>query len=197
MLDYFAEKEYPLVEFGKKIKKKVLGPLTKPLIRLGIHPNHISSLGVLVLIGFIYFVQINPLYATFFLLLNFFLDNLDGTLAREMGKESEKGAFVDIICDHTSLVIVVLTFLAVGLANPLNLAIYLYLYTLLIFLLMVRNKLDKPIHYVIRSKYYLYLLYLIWAFFSINYLDYGVLLFSLLMIYPIMNSIRVIKRSLK
>jgi hypothetical protein len=58
----------------------------------------------------------------------------------------------------------------------------------LIIFIILRNIIKRPIRVVFRTKYWVYLLYILWAIFEINYLNYGILIFTLLMIWPTIDS---------
>jgi CDP-diacylglycerol--glycerol-3-phosphate 3-phosphatidyltransferase len=76
-------------------------PFTRFLLRTGISPNELSLAGLLVsalaggLIGLGYFLP-----AAGAIVLEGILDSLDGVVARESGKASALGGFIDSVCDH-------------------------------------------------------------------------------------------------
>jgi len=52
------------------------------------------------------------------------------------------------------------------------------------------------IKFVIRTKYYVYILYGLYAFLGLNYLNTGLLIFSILMVPPLFTSYFIIKKTL-
>jgi phosphatidylglycerophosphate synthase len=121
--------------------------------------------------------------ACLFLLLHVALDGIDGPLARKMDMAGPSGAFVDMCCDHGGLVIVVWTLSAAGLIDGTIGNIYVSLYTIAVVFIVWLNSLGKPFRFVIRSKYFLYLILfaLGWVGGSNlqwDWLDYSMLLFS-------------------
>ena len=80
---------------------KLLNPLTRFLCSLGVKPNHLTFLGLL--IGFLAALLIamsRPLLGSAVILLSGFMDMLDGALARNCGKVSAAGGFLDSVFDR-------------------------------------------------------------------------------------------------
>jgi phosphatidylglycerophosphate synthase len=196
-LNYFSEKEKKSMRRFKEGRTKFFMPICRILMRLGITANAISYFLLFILIGFIYFVESNPILACVFLLAHVLLDALDGPLARLMKQDGNSGAFTDILCDHTGMAVVIITLIYVNLVSPFLAAIYIYLYTIMIIFVIVRNKMKIPAKLIFRTKYYMYILYGIWAFFNVNYLDHGLIVFSILMLPTIITSYFAIKKKLK
>ncbi|USS40207.1 CDP-alcohol phosphatidyltransferase family protein [Thermococcus aggregans] len=83
--------------------KTYLESIAKPLVKLGITPNQLTFLGLLIsLSGAYFFAQGSQRIATLILLLGSLIDALDGTLARLTGKTSRFGAFLDSTFDRIS-----------------------------------------------------------------------------------------------
>ena len=196
-LNYFAEKEKIKQNKFKDFRNKLLLPVSKILMKLGITADMVSYFGLVILVGFIYFAESNPIYASLFLLAHVCIDAFDGPLARLRKEEGNAGAFTDIIADHTGLIIVVCALIYFDLINAVLAAIYIYIYTVLIILIIVRNKMKKPAKIIIRTKWYLYIVYGVWAFFGLNYLTYAVAIFTLAKIPTVISSYLIIKRNLK
>ena len=196
-LNYFSKKEKNAINNIKSRRTKILLPISKSLVKLGFTGDLISYLGFLMIIGFIYYVIKNPIMASVFLLLHVVIDGFDGPVARLRKEDGDSGAFTDILCDHTGMVVVITTLIFVSLVNPLWAIIYVYLYSLMIIFVILRNKLNLPIKVVVRTKYYVYILYAIWALFGINYLTYGLILFNILMLPSIISSYFLFKSYLR
>ncbi|MBU1934828.1 CDP-alcohol phosphatidyltransferase family protein, partial [Patescibacteria group bacterium] len=131
---------------------------------------------------FIYFVPKDPIVAIYFLLAHVLIDAFDGPLSRLRKEDSDGGAFTDIMCDHTGMVIVVATLAYFSLVDPIISIAYVYLYTVMIIFVIVLNRVKVPLRLVFRTKYYVYILYAVWAIWGINYLDEGLLIFIVLML---------------
>ncbi len=81
----------------------LLNPLARALGRLGIHPNTITVLGFLLQVGIGGLFYLGHLTLGGWLLLAIApMDALDGALARDTGKESRFGAFLDSTLDRLS-----------------------------------------------------------------------------------------------
>ncbi len=92
---------------------RILDPPTRWLIRSGVHPNTISTLGFLVTVaaGFLYHAD-HVRTAGFFVLLGGLADIFDGRVARESGRASSFGAFYDSTLDRISEIVVFLGLLS-------------------------------------------------------------------------------------
>jgi len=104
-----------MLEIQKKIYKgfadirnKVFYPLIRLFVFLRITPNMLSYFGVLLMLLFVYFAPYNSLYLLYFILGAWFVDWLDGPLARYLKIDSDKGKFIDMICDALKHVLFVL-----------------------------------------------------------------------------------------
>jgi len=80
---------------------RLLAPLVHLLVRLQVHPNVITTLGTLVVLGSATAFAIGWVqWGGFLLLLSGVFDLLDGRLAREGGRETAFGAFYDSTLDR-------------------------------------------------------------------------------------------------
>ncbi len=80
-----------------------LETIVRPLARLGVTPNTITFLGLLIsLVGAYIFYTGDQFWAAVALLFGSLIDALDGTLARMTGKTSRFGAFLDSTLDRIS-----------------------------------------------------------------------------------------------
>ncbi len=195
-LSCYSTKEKRLMQKYQKIRAILLLPILKILQKLGISSDMVSYTGFFMLIGFIYYVESNPIYASIFLLLHVLIDSLDGPLARLNKTSKDSGAFTDMVCDHFGMAIVLITLIYINLVNPVLAAIYIFLYIVMIIFIILRNKIQVPINYVFRSRFWVYIFYAIFAFSGINYLDYALIVFNLLMLPPVFASYFVIKKNI-
>ena len=192
-LNYFAGPELKKQNDFKGDRSKWLNFIIILLDKIKLTGDGVSYIGLGLLVGFLYFIISNPIIATIFLFLHVVIDAFDGSLARYQKKDGDAGSMVDMFCDHTGLIIVIGGLMYAGLVNMTLAFIYSYIYTILIILIILRNVIGMPIKIVFRTKYFVYILYGIWAFWGLNYLDYGILLFTILMIYPFVNSFGTIR----
>jgi CDP-diacylglycerol--glycerol-3-phosphate 3-phosphatidyltransferase len=80
---------------------RLIGPVARGLIRAGVHPNTITTIGTLVIVfGGVAFGLGEVRLAGFLLLLSGLFDILDGQVARQGGKVTTFGAFYDSTLDR-------------------------------------------------------------------------------------------------
>ena len=195
-LDYFSEKELKQVNAFKRFRTTYLYPIARVLVKMGCTADFISFIGFLMIFGFVYFIEKNPTTAVIFILLHIIFDGLDGPIARISKKDGSKGAFIDIIADHTGIIIATLGFMYYGLVQDLVGGIYIYLYTIMIVFTIIRNIMKIRPRLVIRSKWMIYILFIIYAFTNINYLNEAMILFSILMFISVSKDLIVIREKL-
>ncbi|MDE2875154.1 MAG: CDP-alcohol phosphatidyltransferase family protein [Gemmatimonadota bacterium] len=83
--------------------QRVIGPVTRWLIRRRVHPNAITVLGfVVTVVGAVMFSQDHVHIGGILILLGGLLDVFDGSVARESGLASKFGAFFDATLDRIS-----------------------------------------------------------------------------------------------
>lgn len=195
-LNYFSEKEKKHIHKFKRRKSLFVRPLAKALVKIGITANMISLFGFLMIFGFVYFLEQNKLAAAVFLLLHVLIDGIDGPVAKIAGKAGNKGAFVDIMCDHTGIIIATAGLAYYGLVNGAVGIVYTYLYTMMIIYTIIRNVLSASPKMVIRTKYYIYLLYGVYAVWGINYFNQAMIIFSALMLPSVFSGFASIRKKL-
>ncbi len=89
----------PMLDGIKQVVRDALRPLARNIV--GINPNTLTLLGLLISIAAaIYFAKNEVLTAGSLLLLSGFLDALDGAVARENGRTTRFGGFLDSVCDR-------------------------------------------------------------------------------------------------
>jgi len=177
----FAEEEGGGYLKWRNFRDKVSRPFCDFFHKHGITHNHLSYLGLAMVIPFIYFFGFNPWLSYIFILLNLFFDSLDGPMARFSGKASTRGAVVDIMFDHLSFFIIFLTFLYFGLLNPFWGSVYLVNYVIMLAFIIFCRGLRIKFFPVIRSKYYVYMVFFIWLMTGQNYFDPFLVCFSFYM----------------
>jgi len=196
-LNYFSEKEARHIENFKNGRTKWLNPLARSIAKMGITADMVSILGFVMVFGFVYFVERNPYAAMVLLLLHVMIDGLDGPVARVTGKAGNRGALLDIMCDHTGIVAATAGLVYYGLVNGVVGLAYIYIYTIMIVFTIVRNVMRISPKIVVRTKYYIYILFAVYVFTGMNYLDGAMLLFSAIMLVSVLNDFFAIRKKLK
>ncbi|MBN2112121.1 CDP-alcohol phosphatidyltransferase family protein [Candidatus Woesearchaeota archaeon] len=196
-LNYFSEKESGHIENFKNGRTKWFNPIARFLAKAGITADIVSIIGFLMIFGFVYFIERNPIAAIIFIILHIVIDGIDGTVARVTGKDGNRGAFLDIICDHSGIFVATAGLIYYGLVNGVIGLVYIYLYTIMIIFTIIRNVMKTSPKIVLRTKYYVYLLYGVYAFTSRNYLNEAMIIFSAIMIISVYNDFLAIRKKLK
>ena len=146
-------------------------PLVQMLAKMGLKPDFISLVGLLMVVPFIYFFSFHPWIAFFFLVLNLFFDSLDGSLARFLKVESAKGELTDKAADYLSFSLVFLTFLYFGLLSPLWAAAHLLNYAVMQSFVTFAQMRKVKIFPIVRPKFVIYFFFLLWIITGQNYFD--------------------------
>jgi CDP-diacylglycerol--glycerol-3-phosphate 3-phosphatidyltransferase len=104
------------LEFLKAPMYRVTNGLVAGMIRWGIHPNVVTTMGFLVTLSSGWFFHLDHVRtAGFLILLGGLFDLLDGRVARESGLASKFGSFYDSTLDRISEIVVY-----IGLASLYN-----------------------------------------------------------------------------
>jgi phosphatidylglycerophosphate synthase len=164
---------------------------------LGLVPDTVSYIGIALLVGvIIYFVR-SPLIAAAFLAGHLICDGLDGSFARNSGKASQSGAFTDLVCDQTGMVVVSLLAIFHGFVSPVLGAVYITLYLIVVVFGVLINVLDVDARITITSKYFLYMVYLAWALWGVNYIPELMYFFSAIMMVEVVVGYIRLKRGIR
>ena len=108
-----------------KLLKPTLNEIAKQFIKLGFNANFITFLGFFFGLCSFYFITNSQFeYALIFLFLNRFCDGLDGAIAR-LTKETDIGAFYDIILDFIFYSLFPIAFIFVDLENSFSICFLL------------------------------------------------------------------------
>ena len=90
-----------MLEPLKPFYNSTLRPAARLALRAGIHPNHVTILGLLLFIAAGYFCAVSRWYTALILVISgSLMDGLDGVLARESGKTSTFGGILDSTSDR-------------------------------------------------------------------------------------------------
>ncbi len=91
-----------MLERFRAFWNKLLSPVASGLIRIGVGPDMVTWVGTIgVCVGALWlFPQGEFLWGTLFITLFVFSDIIDGTMARQLGRSSKWGAFLDSSLDR-------------------------------------------------------------------------------------------------
>jgi CDP-diacylglycerol---glycerol-3-phosphate 3-phosphatidyltransferase len=109
-----------MLEGLKPYYNRLFIPLVKPLVKIGVHPNHCTLAGVALFGIAAWLTKTNEWKAALFLVIaGSLLDGLDGVLAREAAKQSVFGGILDSVCDRITEILLLLGVLGFLLSTPL------------------------------------------------------------------------------
>jgi phosphatidylglycerophosphate synthase len=162
--DCYSAGERRVMVWWQERRAEWLGPSLALAERAGVRPDHVTFSSLLCGLAFC------PLWlwpaqspwtkaaALGALLLHVVLDGLDGPLARHLKTASRRGSFTDTLADQ---IVVTATTLALMAASPAALGIwvgglYIFFYSLVVAMAMVRNGLGQPYSWLIRPRFWVY-----------------------------------------
>ena len=105
----YSEGEQKMMDQSQKIRGLIFRGFLSVLDRCKITPNHLTLLSLLCGVGFCFCFQYCKTGAIILLVLHVLLDGLDGPLARQTGKASNKGSFTDTTSDQIVVALSTLT----------------------------------------------------------------------------------------
>lgn len=179
-LNYFGREKKLQLWFAEK-RTKLTSAIFPPALKLGLVPDTISYVGISLLAGVILYFVRKPWLAAIFLLCHIICDGLDGAYARNTGKASQSGAFTDLVCDQFGMVVVAMLAIFHHLVEPLVGALYVTLYLIVVVFGVIINVMGLRARITITSKYFLYIIYGVWAFTNHNYFYELMAFFSVIM----------------
>jgi len=164
--DVYSAGERSWMAQYQAFKQRLLQPLLTWMSQRRVRPNHVT------LVAWICGLAFCPLYlstdyawtavaAYVFLVLHVILDGIDGPLARAEGVASPAGSFVDTLADQSVIALTTLTYIQADLLGRPGLGVfaggcYLFLYTIVVAMAMVRNALHRPYAWLLRPRYLVY-----------------------------------------
>ena len=182
-INAFSVKETSYQSTFAAWRQRLFAPLLKVLDTVGVSPDALSVFGMAVVLLLPLGFTITPVWCVVAYLSHLLFDGLDGSLARHKGTASPRGAYLDVVADHSSLVVTVLTLQWFGIGNPFWVLLYTTCYLILVVHFVLMNTRGNPPTFpVIRTKYLLFLLTVLVAYSAVDvvWMDY---FFTLLGIY--------------
>lgn len=107
-------------------KDNTMRPLASTFAALNVTPNTVSYAGVIGMFLFVLMVKSQTTLAALLLILCFFTDQFDGILARYLEQESDRGKFVDMVCDNFTFTLYMFGLIYAGIVSGLWGAIFVY-----------------------------------------------------------------------
>ena len=195
-LNYFGKDKKLQLWFADQ-RTKLTSVIFPPIARLGIVPDTISYVGISLLAGVILYFVRKPWLAAIFLLCHIICDGLDGAYARNTNKASQSGAFTDLVCDQFGMVVVAMLAIFHHLVEPLIGAVYVTLYLMVVVFGVIINVMGLQARITITSKYFLYIIYGVWAFTGQNFFYELMAFFSAIMAIEVIVGYIRLKRGIR
>ncbi len=187
--------ELDLTRRFNQTKDNIVSPLITLLQLIHVKPSHLSFAGIITLLItlFLSLLFTQPLFFIFGFCFHLIFDGLDGSLARRK-KISPHEELTDIIADHTGIILTSFMIIFFHYAPTTITIIYSTLYTLVIALALIRNKLNIPFRFIFRPRLYIYLAFAIDYFFNLQLTHYVLLLSSFLLLLPTITGTVILLR---
>lgn len=164
----------------QKIRQTVLSPVAFVFIRLGLGANVLSAASVLFGFGFFLLAAFRFDIAFWLLVASIICDGLDGVEARLTRTNTARGAFIDMFCDQLVVAFSVAGLAWKGLAHPVLAVLFVYIYTALVtFLVLHKLQRVSSAGLVRPSRMLLYSAVGLYFFFSINVINYLLIVYLL------------------
>lgn len=168
-------------QFAEK-RTQFLRPFLALLTQLRVHPNSVSSIGLLSTVFAAVLLPINVIYSVIALAIHILLDGIDGPLARFQKRTSKVGAIIDIVVDHASLLIMLASVWYYLPQYPRMWIIgYALSYIALILISIALHNKKIPFVVSIRTKYVFYILLYIDLFAETVWLTFLLILATIYM----------------
>jgi phosphatidylglycerophosphate synthase len=147
------------MEWYQDLRAKFLGPLLRLLTFFRINADHLTIVSLIIGLSFCWLWWSAPHLALLAILIHVAIDGLDGPLARFQGTASPRGSFTDTFCDQIIVAASTITLMMQpeGFVDVLPGSIYIFVYTLVVALAMVRNALQVPYTWILRPRFIIYL----------------------------------------
>jgi len=172
--DSYSALEQRFREPARALLMQIYHPIVLLLAWLGVSPNLVSfsqiPLGLLIVI----MITPYPRFALLLIIATITIDGVDGALARHLGHSSPFGALWDGFCDHTREILVIAGLAWVGALNGFWAALYGLAYPGINITLALCNHYKTPIPLAIKSYITAYPFILLYLWWGINLLDWGI-----------------------
>jgi phosphatidylglycerophosphate synthase len=172
--DSYSALEQRFLEPARALLMRIYHPIVLLLAWLKVSPNLVSfsqiPLGLLIVI----MITPHPRPAFLLIVVSIITDGIDGALARHLGRSSPFGALWDNFCDHVREIVVIAGLAWVGALNGFWAALYGLAYPGINITLALCNHYKTPIPLAIKSYITAYPFILLYLWWGINLLDWGI-----------------------
>ncbi|MDP3970960.1 MAG: hypothetical protein Q8P90_04650 [bacterium] len=179
--NFFSEAEKEAIISYRKRRGKILKPILNLLTYFELTPSTLNVLSIGSIIGSFVIVSIRPLAGIIWFSIYLVSSGLTTALAKYQHKESEAGAITKIAVQYVALFTAILAALWFEWASPFWSALYLGLYTIMLWLIIALNQIGQPIRLVVRSKFVIIIGIFVYALGSFNFITELLMIFSVYM----------------
>ncbi len=131
-------------KWSKEFRSKYFKIIIKALDKSGATANSLSFLRALSGVLFFLFVNVNFTVAFIIIVLGGLTDFFDGALARLHGKDSDRGKFIDMLCDNLLFTFFLFGLMKIEFIGTLNLAYFIFIIPALYLMVIVdKNEYQK------------------------------------------------------
>ena len=153
----YSEGEGGFMAQSQALRAQWLDPFMAILARCGVTPNRLTLLSLLSGLAFCpVFIWSSKIVAFALLVAHVILDGLDGPLARFMKVASNRGSMTDTTADQVVVTFSTITLIYTGFAGIWPGALYVFFYTVVVILAMVRNAMKVPYSWLVRPRFLVY-----------------------------------------
>lgn len=155
---YAAAEMKTMIKF-QRWKDLLFLPMVRLLTRLGVSASVISIAGALVAsIGlFLSATQHNPLYFVIAIWIHFFLDGIDGALARHQHNVTLRGMLLDTACDLIGIIACSTIVVYFRYASAQTALFFTALYVLVTIEALILGAINTPYPLIIRPRIYVFI----------------------------------------
>lgn len=194
--DVYSARERDWMVRTQAYRAVLFGPVLRAMARIGLKPDHLTALSLVVGLSFCPLYFVNPPWALAALVLHIVLDGMDGPLARYLGVASPKGSFTDSMADQAVIVATTITLAIAGTIGWLPGVLYLISYTVVVLFAMARNALRDPYSWLFRPRFYVYGWIAVELYGLPGTLDYLLCFFSAILMLKVATGFRGIRRNM-
>src|SRR5260221_11617341 len=181
----YSEVEERILGPWQRKRQRLLTSIAIVLSRLGISADMLSFASVFFGLGFFLLAPFQFAIAFWLLVASVICDGLDGVEARLKGATTPRGSFTDMFCDQLVVAFSVAGMAWEGRINPVLAILFVYVYTALVYLLVLHRMLQVFSRWIVRpSRMLLYIAIGLDFFFNIDVLN--ILLLIYLLAFPIL-----------
>ena len=155
----YAAGEMKIMTKFQKWKDSFFAPLMRLLTKCGVSASVISILGVLIAISglFLSITYGNPRYFVVAIWIHFFLDGLDGSLARYQYKMTLRGMFIDTACDLTGVIACSEALYYFHYISAQSALFFTALYVLVTIMALVLGAVNTPYPFIVRPRLFVFI----------------------------------------